>query len=119
MKDQRAQKPPLQYPPLPADISMIEEGGKLLLRTAEGMSMYRYDADSDGKPHCLAECSKKWPPVIASKGATPVGDWTITSRPDGARQWCYKRQPVYTRSLDPPGAAGGDGEDGKWHVVKL
>jgi predicted lipoprotein with Yx(FWY)xxD motif len=109
----------MQYPPTPADISMIEEGGKLLLRTAEGMSMYRYDADTDGKPHCLADCNKEWPPVIASKDAHPVGDWTITTRPDGARQWCYRRQPVYTHSLDLPGRSDGDGKGGMWHVVKL
>ena len=119
MRHQQANKTPLQYPPTPADISMIEESGKLLLRTTEGKSMYRYDADTDGKSHCLAACSKEWPPVIASKEAQPVGDWTIVKRPDGARQWCYQRQPVYTHAKDSPGTIAGDGKDGTWHLVKL
>jgi len=119
MKRHDDKKQPMQYPPTPADISMIEEGGKLLLRAAESMSMYRYDADTDGKPHCLADCNKEWPPVIVSKDAHPVGDWTITARPDGERQWCYRRQPVYTHSLDLPGRSDGDGKGGMWHVVKL
>ena len=112
-------KPALQYPPTPVDISMIEESGKLLLRNVEGKSMYRYDADKDGKSHCLGECSKAWPPVIASDGSQPIGDWTIVKRPDGARQWSYRNQPVYTYSLDSPGTTTGDGKGGVWHLVKL
>ena len=119
MKRHYDKKQAAQLPPTPVDISMIEEGGALLLRTPEGQSMYRSDADTDGKSHCVGECSKEWPPVVPSEGAKPIGDWTIITRSDGIKQWCYQQHPVYTYALDFPGRSGGDGKGGVWHVVKL
>jgi predicted lipoprotein with Yx(FWY)xxD motif len=104
-------------PPTPVDVSLIEEGGVYVLRTQDGMALYRYDLDVDGRSHCLDECGKRWPPFIASDGATSmVGQWKAIER-GAARQWTYKGRPVYTYARDTPGAQAGDGIDGVWHVI--
>jgi predicted lipoprotein with Yx(FWY)xxD motif len=104
-------------PPTPLDVSLFEEGGVYFLRTQDGLALYRYDFDVDGKSHCLDACSKLWPPFMASDGATSVvGQWQTTQR-GTARQWTYKGKPVYTYARDTPGAQAGDGSDGVWHVI--
>ena len=53
-------------------------------------------------------CTETWPPVIAADDAKPVGKWSIIKRIDGAGQWAYDGQPVYTSILDQrPGDAWG------------
>jgi predicted lipoprotein with Yx(FWY)xxD motif len=41
-----------------------------------------------------------WPPVLAPADAKPVGDWTIVTRKDGAKQWAYDEHPLYTSVFD-------------------
>jgi predicted lipoprotein with Yx(FWY)xxD motif len=104
-------------PPTPVDVSLFEEGGVYILRSQDGMALYRYDLDVDGKSHCLDECSKRWPPLLASDGATSVvGEWKTIAR-GTARQWAFRGKPVYTYSQDSPAAPAGDGIDGVWHVI--
>jgi predicted lipoprotein with Yx(FWY)xxD motif len=104
-------------PPTPVDVSVIEESGRFYLRSQDGMALYRYDLDEDGKPHCVGECSERWPPLLASAGATPaVGEWRTVPRADG-HQWTYRGRPVYTCARDAPGEQRGDGTDGVWHVI--
>ena len=45
-------------------------------------------------------CTSVWPPVLAPEGARPVGKWSIIERNDGAAQWAYDGQPLYTSILD-------------------
>jgi len=104
-------------PATPVDVSLFEEGGRYFLRSQDGLALYRYDADADGKSHCVDECSERWPPLLASAGATPVvGEWRTIPR-GNAHQWSYRGRPVYTCSGDSPGEQTGDGIDGVWHVI--
>ncbi len=64
--------------------------------TAAGMTMYTYDNDPPGKPTCVGECSKLWPPASAPGNAKPVTHWSVITREDGKRQWAYKNKPLYT-----------------------
>ena len=53
-------------------------------------------------------CTEVWPPVLAPDDAKPVGKWSIIDRLDGAGQWAYEGQPLYTSILDQrPGDAWG------------
>ncbi|WOJ94350.1 hypothetical protein R0135_04105 [Congregibacter variabilis] len=45
-------------------------------------------------------CTDLWPPVLADITAQAIGDWSIILRNDGARQWAYKEQPLYTSVRD-------------------
>ncbi len=45
----------------------------------------------DTRPTCV----QHWPPLLADANATPVGDFTILERTDGAKQWAYKEYALY------------------------
>jgi predicted lipoprotein with Yx(FWY)xxD motif len=107
----------LTLPPTPVDISLFEEGGVIAMRTAEGLAVYRYDRDVDGKSNCIDACSREWPPVLASGGARRVGDWITIKRSDDTLQWTYRGKPVYTFAHDLPGRTEGDGVGGVWHLL--
>ena len=59
-------------------------------------------------------CAQLWPPLLARTDAKPVGKWTLIPRKDGATQWAYDGQPVYTSALDrkPGDAFGGSSRIG-------
>jgi predicted lipoprotein with Yx(FWY)xxD motif len=104
-------------PLTPADISLFEENGGYVLRNQDGMALYRYDLDKDGESSCVDACSKGWPPVIASDGASDtVGEWKTMQR-GKERQWTFRGKPVYTYAQDVPGSTKGNGVGGKWHLV--
>jgi len=110
-------KVPAVPPQTPADVSLFEENGAYILRSSTGLSLYRYDLDVDGKSHCVDACSLKWPPLLASAGATPVvGEWRTQPR-GAAHQWTYRGRPIYTFADDAPGTTRGDGVGGAWHLV--
>jgi predicted lipoprotein with Yx(FWY)xxD motif len=105
-------------PPTPVDVSVFEEGGVYVLRNQDGMSLYRYDLDVDGKSHCFDACGARWPPLLVSADeAAVVGEWKTIER-GTARQWTYRAKPIYIYAKDSPGAPpAGDGIDGVWHVI--
>jgi predicted lipoprotein with Yx(FWY)xxD motif len=89
-----------------------------VLTDADGMTLYTYDPDTNGHSNCTGMCAVVWPPVMATDGAEPRGDFSLIRR-DGERQWAWKGRPLYTYLFDDkPGEASGDGEDGVWHVAK-
>ena len=112
-------KAPSLPPITPGDISVFEDRGSYVLRDQNGMALYQYDLDVDGRPHCSGTCAVIWPPVLASIGSSAVvGDWKTIPR-GTARQWTYRGKPVYTYSKDAPGETKGDGVDGKWRLISL
>ena len=90
-----------------------------VLADPEGMTVYTYDKDSDGKSSCYGECAEYWPPVKAASDAKPVGDLTIIKRDDGTMQWADGGKPLYTFVKDKkPGDVTGNNFKNIWHVVK-
>lgn len=89
------------------------------LVAANGYTLYSYDPDgTSGISHCVALCASVWPPLIADPDAKATGDFTLTTRADGQRQWVYQRRPLYLFAGDAkPGDRDGDGVNGSWHVV--
>ena len=55
----------------------------------------------------------------AHPSAAAMGDWTVVTRDDGAKQWAYKAKPLYTFAKDTKaGDVSGDGFlNGAWHVA--
>lgn len=77
---------------------------------ARGMALYTYDQDGKNKSLCYDECARTWPALIAPRNARAAGEWGLTRRRDGRRQWTYQGRPLYTFSGDrvigePTGAA--------------
>lgn len=90
-----------------------------VLTDSAGMTLYTYDRDAAGKSACNGQCASNWPPLLAQKGDTATGDYSVLIRDDGARQWAYKGKPLYRWAKDrQPGDKTGDGFLGFWHVAK-
>ncbi|MES2972473.1 MAG: hypothetical protein V4757_02650 [Pseudomonadota bacterium] len=91
-----------------------------MLVNAKGLTVYTFDRDvaMSGKSVCNAQCAVNWPPVMATAGDKPAGDYTIITRDNGAKQWAYKGKPLYTWPEDQePGDKYGDNYNKVWRIV--
>lgn len=72
-----------------------------------------------GHSRCSGSCAVVWPPYLADAGVKASGDYRLTTRADGSRQWVYRGHPLYLFVGDEkPGGHDGDGVNGSWHVVR-
>jgi predicted lipoprotein with Yx(FWY)xxD motif len=84
-----------------------------------GMTLYTFDKDTDGKSVCNGPCATNWPPLMAMDSDKPNGDYTIITRDDGKKQWAMKGKPLYYWIKDTKaGDMTGDGVNSTWHVIK-
>jgi len=85
-----------------------------------GMTLYTFDKDANGKSVCNADCAKNWPPLIVKKDdEAPKDKWTHVTRDDGSMQWAYDGKPLYTFVKDKKaGDKTGDGVKDVWHIAK-
>ncbi len=103
----------------PKDVVVMDMGSEKMLTGSNGLTLYTFDKDTDGKSACNDACAKKWPPLKASAGAKPVGAYTIVKRDDGTLQWAYKGKPLYFFVNDKASMdMNGNGVGGKWHLAK-
>lgn len=90
-----------------------------ILTDANGMTLYTFDKDEGGVSACYDDCAVNWPPLLAEEGAMAEGDYALTDRTDGTKQWTYDGKPLYLWIKDTkPGDMTGDGVNGVWHVAK-
>ncbi len=93
--------------------------GGSMLTDSKGMTLYVFDKDAGGKSACNGPCATNWPPLMASADAKPMGDYTVVTRDDGAKQWAYKGKPLYTWAKDAKaGDTTGDNVNNVWHVAR-
>ena len=94
--------------------------GDGVLTGSNGMTLYTFDKDADGKSMCNGPCANNWPPLYATDSDKASGDFGIITRDDGKKQWALKGKPLYYWSKDQkPGDKTGDGFlNGAWHVAK-
>ena len=97
--------------------AMVADG---VLTGGNGMTLYTFDKDADGKSMCNGPCATNWPPLYATDSDKASGDYGIITRDDGKKQWALKGKPLYYWSKDQkPGDKTGDGFlNGAWHVAK-
>jgi predicted lipoprotein with Yx(FWY)xxD motif len=96
---------------------MVADG---MLTGSNGMTLYTFDKDADGKSMCNGPCATNWPPLYATDSDKASGDYGIIVRDDGKKQWALKGKPLYYWSKDQkPGDKTGDGFlNNAWHVAK-
>lgn len=88
-----------------------------VLAGANGMTLYTFDKDADGKSVCNGACATLWPALMAE--GTLAGDYSTVTRDDGKAQVAYKGKPLYTYSKDAKaGDMTGDNFNNIWHVAK-
>jgi predicted lipoprotein with Yx(FWY)xxD motif len=91
--------------------------GKALV-DLNGMTLYVFDRDGNGKSNCNAQCTVTWQPLIADTDAQASGSFSFITRDDGRKQWAYKDKPLYTWAKDKkPGDTTGDGVNNVWHLA--
>jgi predicted lipoprotein with Yx(FWY)xxD motif len=92
----------------PAFAQMMEGGAKMTadgLNDSSGKPLYNFARDTTpGKSACNGPCATAWPPMMVAGDAKDMGDWTVVTRDDGAKQWAYKGKPLYTFAKDTAGA---------------
>ena len=90
-----------------------------LLVDAQGMTLYTFDKDAQGRSNCNGGCAAAWPPAAAATSETGAGDFTVMTRDDGARQWAFKGAPLYRYAADvKAGDTAGDRQGNVWHAVR-
>jgi predicted lipoprotein with Yx(FWY)xxD motif len=100
-------------------------GGKKVLTTAKGFTVYWFAIDTMTKSKCNGSCSHYWPPVkgpvTAGHGVT--GKLGTIKRDDGTLQATYNGHPLYTYVGDTaPGQNKGNGlniSGGLWYEVTV
>ena len=101
-------------------ISSTPELGKFLV-DGNGMTLYTYTKDEDGKSNCFGSCATSWPPLISEIEDTDdnlEGVVGVTVRSEGVYQVCFNGAPLYYYSGDKsPGDVKGQGVGGVWHVA--
>jgi predicted lipoprotein with Yx(FWY)xxD motif len=100
-----------------ASPAMVADG---VLTGSNGMTLYTFDKDADGKSMCNGPCATNWPPLYATDSDKASGDYSVITRDDGRNQWALKGKPLYYWSKDQkPGDKTGDGFlNNAWHVAK-
>ena len=100
-----------------AEPAMVKNG---VLVDHQGMTLYTFAKDADGKSMCNDKCATNWPPLKAESTDKGMGKWSVISRDDEQLQWAYDGKPLYTFIMDKKaGDRTGDGKmDGAWKVAK-
>ena len=89
---------------------------------AEGITLYRFEMDTDGSSTCYDDCESSWPPLVVDDptagGEADQGLLGTTERDDGTVQVTYDDQPLYYFSGDSaPGDTKGQNLGKVWFVV--
>ncbi len=94
-------------PPSPGGVTGNPTKFGIAFSDAKSLTLYSQAAVSP----CSGECLDSWIPLAAPQAASPIGEWTIVTRNDGARQWAFQGRPVYRSVKDiKPGDASAASE---------
>lgn len=115
-------------PSFALSIPTVQIGGNdalgAFLAANNGMTLYTFANDANGKSVCYGECATNWPPLLVEAGETPTaaagisGELGTTTRDDGTIQVTYNGSPLYFWFGDQnPGDAFGNGLGNVWFVV--
>lgn len=110
--------------PSTVEIGYNEELGAFLVG-ANGLTLYQFADDEEGKSNCTGQCAAVWPPLLVEEGenlsAGPDVDGEIDTiqRPEGTLQVTYDGVPLYFYTGDEKfGDANGHESGGFWFVIK-
>ena len=106
----------------PATVELAESDLGSILVGADGMTLYLFEADTDGTSTCYDECADTWPALVDD--APSAGDGLdaalldTTERDDGELQVTYAGHPLYYYAPDEaPGDTMGQEVGDVWYVV--
>lgn len=105
-------------------INVRSSGGTQYFTDSNGMTLYYFTKDVDGKSACYGGCAKLWPVFYTSSVTVPASldptEFATITRSDGTRQTTYKGWPLYYFAADKaPGDMKGDGARKIWYVMPV
>ncbi|HVX32624.1 MAG TPA: hypothetical protein VHA80_05725 [Solirubrobacterales bacterium] len=105
-------------------VKLATVGGRTLLTTTRGRTLYSLSVEKHGKFICTASsgCTAIWHPLTVAAGVVPKGPVKLgtVKRPEGATQVTYRGRPLYTFGGDRrSGQTKGEGlrDVGVWHAA--
>jgi predicted lipoprotein with Yx(FWY)xxD motif len=100
-----------------------------IITDGDGLTLYMYAPDHQGRSQCSGFCAQQWPPLVLPRGVTrPKAGPDVRAsllgtvrRANGQRQETYGGWPLYLWIGDTaPGQATGQAEDmGLWYVLSV
>ena len=106
-------------------VKVVKSGGRSLLATRGGRTLYSLSVETHGKFVCTAMsgCTSIWHPLTVAAGVVPKGPVKLgtVKRPEGSIQVTYRGRPLYTFGGDKKaGQTKGEGihDVGTWHAAK-
>jgi predicted lipoprotein with Yx(FWY)xxD motif len=111
---------PAPAPKPPVTVATTSLGDVMV--DADGMTLYAFTKDTDGKSTCTDKCAEAWPPVTVDSADLPAGldgnVYSVVDRADGSHQLKAGKWPLYHFSGDSaPGDVNGQGSGGNWFVL--
>ncbi len=115
-------------PAVPSWVTYQQTDAGELVADAKGLTIYALTTAQPGArvqdfkspTVCDAACIQTyWRPVVAAGDAKPVGNWTVVKGSDGASQWAYKGELLFTHARDkePGELAGARFFTRAWHTL--
>lgn len=95
-------------PGLPPGLTVRETVAGLVFATHSGKTLY-YPASKKLLSDCTGACARTWQSLNAPALADTEGlakEWSIVTRPDGAKQWAYQGNPLFTYTYDAEAHGG-------------
>lgn len=89
---------------------------RVVLADAQGISLYTFDLDTEGKSVCRGRCLEVWPPLSVSEGLAPPAPFGTITGNNGKTQLTLKGLPLYYFHKDK---APGDtrGHYPEWQLI--
>jgi predicted lipoprotein with Yx(FWY)xxD motif len=106
---------------VPAPLKAAKAGDLgTVLTGPNGMTLYTFKNDKEGKSVCNGPCAENWPPFKPEAGApAPKAPLGLITRDDGGKQYAWKGQPLYYWKNDKkPGDTTGHMARNIWFVAK-
>jgi predicted lipoprotein with Yx(FWY)xxD motif len=94
-----------------------------VLTTSNGLTLYRFTADTSGHATCTGACAKVWPPLLVPKGDRLKGPkglkgWSTINLGHGHKQAALNGMALYRFSGDTKkGQDKGQGVESTWFAV--
>ncbi len=96
--------------------------GRVILTDGQGMTLYYFTMDTNGKSACNGKCKDAWPvfhaDTISVSAPLKAEDFGVVTRGDGSKQTTYHGWPLYYWFKDKKsGDMSGEGVGKVWYVV--
>jgi predicted lipoprotein with Yx(FWY)xxD motif len=104
-------------------LAKAQPDGSSILTDGQGMTLYYYTKDANGKSASTGQVEKAWPSFYAASiSVSPplkAEDFGTITRDDGSKQTTYHGWPMYYWFKDKaPGDMSGEGVGKVWYVFK-